>query len=169
MGWGLGLHRMREGSDGPRKKEGDGKAPPGMFRLTGGFGFGPPAVGRMPWLTITRTTEAIDDPASRHYNRIVDRQRIERPDWRSSEKMARIPTYALGLTVAHNPRNLPGAGSCIFVHLQEPTRAGTSGCTALRESDLRELLRWLDLARDPVIIQLPMEVAKQHAREFAGN
>jgi zinc D-Ala-D-Ala dipeptidase len=169
MGWGLGLHQTAENTEGPRKKEGDGKSPAGVFQLTSAFGFEANAPGRMPWLAITRTTEAVDDPASRYYNRIVDRRRIERPDWRSSEKMAQIPVYALGLVVAHNPKNAPGAGSCIFVHLQEPNRAGTSGCTALRESDLRDLVRWLDPTRDPVLIQLPATVAKREAEEFAED
>jgi L,D-peptidoglycan transpeptidase YkuD (ErfK/YbiS/YcfS/YnhG family) len=169
MGWGLGLHRVPEGADGPRKKEGDGRSPAGMFRLTGAFGFGAAAVGRLPWVAIARTTEAVDDPGSRYYNRIVDRGRVERVDWKSSEKMAEIPVYALGVVVAHNPENAPGEGSCIFVHLQGRSRTGTAGCTALREGDLRELVGWLDPKRGPVMIQLPEAVGRTEAKEFLGK
>jgi D-alanyl-D-alanine dipeptidase len=169
MGWGRGLHRIAEGDSGPRKKEGDGRAPAGMFRLTRAFGFAGEGATKLPWLAISKMTEAVDDSGSRYYNRIVDRNRVERVDWKSSEKMAEIPVYALGLVVAHNPENVPGEGSCIFVHLQGRNRTGTAGCTALREGDLRELVRWLDPARGPVMIQVPEAVARAEAKEFLGK
>ncbi len=158
LGWGLGLHSVvRDGA--PRKAEGDRRAPAGIFRITGAFGRAPHGPGKLPWQTITPTLEAVDDPASRFYNRIVDRRQIAQPDWRSSERMAQIPDYALGIVVAHNPENIAGAGSCIFLHLWRGQRRGTAGCTVLRETDLAELVRWLDPARQPVLIQLPREVA----------
>ena len=155
LAWGLGLHRVPERDDGPRKKEGDRRAPAGIFPLTMAFGLGPDAVGRLPWQPITASLEAIDDPASRFYNRIVDRRIVTKPDWHSSEHMAAIPDYALGVVVAHNPRNIPGAGSCIFLHLWRGARNGTAGCTVLRQPDLFALVSWLDATRHPVLIQLP--------------
>jgi hypothetical protein len=164
LGWGVGLHDVLKGG-GPRKMEGDRRAPAGIFPLTGAFGRGPRPMGKLPWQPITPALEAIDDPASRFYNRIVNRAGIERPDWRSSERMTTIPDYALGIVVGHNPRNLPGAGSCIFLHLWLGERPGTAGCTILRQDDLVTLLRWLDPARQPVLIQLPDAVAR---RELIG-
>jgi len=165
LGWGLGLHRFAS-DEGPRKVEGDRRAPAGIFPLTGAFGKAGRATGRLPWRQVSPTLEAVDDPQSRYYNRIVDRARIEAPDWRSSERMAAIPDYALGVVVAHNPRNLPGAGSCIFMHLWLGQRGGTAGCTVLRESDMLELLRWLDPASGPVLVQLPRAVAERDLRGF---
>jgi len=159
LGWGLGLHRQPD-DRGPRKTEGDRRAPAGIFRLTGAFGLGPRAVARLAWQPVTPALEAVDDPASRFYNRIVDRTQIERPDWRSSERMATIPDYALGIIVAHNPQNIPGAGSCIFLHLWLGGRNGTAGCTVLRKPDLLVLANWLDPARQPVLVQLPREVSR---------
>ncbi len=78
--------------------------------------------------------------------------------------MAAIPDYGLGIVVAHNPENSPGAGSCIFLHLWLGERRGTLGCTALRRADLIELVSWLEAKSDPVLIQLPREAAQ---REFA--
>jgi hypothetical protein len=164
LGWGLGLHGTPSDA-GPRKTEGDRRAPAGVFRLVGAFGFAPRAVGKLPWQPVTPTLEAVDDPKSRFYNRIVDRKHIEQPDWRSSERMAAIPGYALGIVVAHNPRNVPGAGSCIFMHLWRGARSGTAGCTALREPDLLILARWLDPVREPVLVQLPRAIAE---REWPG-
>ncbi|MEO7319776.1 MAG: hypothetical protein ABIZ56_12370, partial [Chthoniobacteraceae bacterium] len=99
------------------------------------------------------------------YNRIVDSTRVPVRDWRSAERMVQIPAYALGIVVAHNPENMPGAGSCIFLHLWLGQRGGSAGCTILREKDLAELGRWLDPTQHPVLIQLPREVAE---RELAG-
>jgi D-alanyl-D-alanine dipeptidase len=164
LGWGIGLHGSAT-DDGPRKKEGDRKAPAGVFRLTGSFGRGPSPVGNLPWQTITATLEAVDDPASRFYNRIVDRKKIGQPDWKSSERMAEIPVYKLGVVVAHNPQNIPGAGSCIFLHLRREKSSGTAGCTAMQEAPLVTLVRWLDPARQPVLVQFPRAVMQ---REFPG-
>lgn len=166
LGWGIGLHRVVTSEAGPRKAEGDRRAPAGVFALTSAFGKADRAVGRLPWQKVTPTLEAIDDPRSRYYNRIVDRARVATPDWRSSERMATIPDYALGIVVAHNAQHQPGAGSCIFIHLWLGQRPGTAGCTVLRESDMLELLRWLDPARSPVLVQLPRAVAERNLRGF---
>ena len=165
LGWGLGLHRFVP-DEGPLKAEGDQRAPAGIFALTGAFGKAGRAVGKLPWQQISPIHEAVDDPKSRYYNRIVDRARIEAPDWRSSERMATIPDYALGIVVAHNPQHRPDAGSCIFIHLWLGQRAGTAGCTVLRAGDLLELLRWLEPAREPVLVQLPRAVADRALRGF---
>ena len=155
LAWGLGLHEAPKSDGAPHKREGDRRAPAGVFRLTTAFGFGPNPAGKLPWRHITSTTEAIDDPASRFYNRIIDRREVDKPDWRSSEHMSAIPAYGLGIVIEHNPKNLPGAGSCIFMHLWRGTRAGTAGCTVLREGDLYALAQWIDASSQPVLIQLP--------------
>lgn len=149
---------------GPRKREGDRRAPAGVFPLLSAFGGQRPAGCRLPWRTITPTLHAVDDPASRFYNRLADTATV-RADWRSSEHMTAIPDYALGIVVGHNSRAVRGAGSCIFIHLWRGARRGTAGCTILREADLLTLVRWLDPARHPRLIQLPRDVA---ARELAG-
>ncbi len=44
----------------------------------------------------------------------------------------------------------------IFLHLWQAPNRGTAGCTAMGESDMRALMRWLDPTRNPVLIQLPL-------------
>ena len=160
LAWGLGLHAVpRDGA--PRKREGDRCAPAGVFRLTAAFGTREKIAGlKLPAMPVGPTLEAVDDPASGYYNRIVDRAAVARPDWHSSERMQAVPDYALGLVVAQNPRNVPGAGSCIFLHLWSGKRTGTAGCTVLRGRDLTALARWLDPAREPVLVQLPRALAR---------
>ena len=159
LAWGLGLHAVpRDGA--PQKREGDRYSPAGVFRLTAAFGAREKIAGlKLPATPVGPTLEAVDDPASRYYNRIVDRAEIARADWHSSERMHAVRDYALGIVVAQNPRNVPGAGSCIFLHLWSGKRTGTAGCTVLRERDLTALARWLDPAREPVLVQLPRALA----------
>jgi len=169
LAWGLGLHASAP-DDGPRKAEGDQRAPAGVFEL--GTVFGRPAREEVPWLRmpyrqLSPATEAIDDPKSRSYNRIVDRAQIARPDWHSSEHMWKIPDYELGLVIAHNPQRVPRAGSCIFIHLWMEDRTGTAGCTTLHRADLLELLRWLDPAKKPVLVQFPARIARENLGGFS--
>lgn len=158
LGWGLGLVETGSAA-GPQKREGDGKAPAGVFALGNAFGFAPRAeVGwvRPPYTPLTDAVECVDDPASRRYNLIVVRDEARGVDWNSSEKMRSVEGYRWGLVVRHNAAPpAPGRGSCIFLHVWAGPAKGTAGCTAMEESSLKELLRWLDPKRRPLLVQLP--------------
>jgi D-alanyl-D-alanine dipeptidase len=157
LGWGVGLVDTG-GAAGPSKKEGDGKAPAGVFALGPAFGFAPE---RAPWLRftyvpLTPSVECVDDTASRRYNLIVDRLVAGEVDWNSSERMRSVEGYRWGLVVRHNAAPpVAGRGSCIFLHIWAGPGQGTAGCTAMEEENLTELLRWLDPQRSPLLVQLP--------------
>jgi hypothetical protein len=161
LAWGRGLHPLPDGA-GPVKREGDGRSPAGVFAITALFGEdgpdGPLArAARLPYLAATAGLKAIDDPASRYYNRIVEQTAVAQPDWTSCEDMLRDDgRYAVGAAVAHNTEPpLPGAGSCIFLHVRESAGAPTGGCTALALADMRNIAGWLDSAAAPLLVQLP--------------
>ena len=158
LGWAAGVRPIPDDRS-PRKREGDRRSPAGVFQLTGVFHSGKLDGIRMPLCPITPTMEAIDDPNSRYYNRIVDRSVIAHPDWRSSERMAKIRDYALCIAVGSNPSCQQGGGSCVFLHAWSRRRPGTAGCTALPYPDLLTLARWLDPAQNPILIQAPREAA----------
>jgi D-alanyl-D-alanine dipeptidase len=105
------------------------------------------------------THRCVDDRRSRHYNRIVDLRKVSK-DWRSAERM-KFPSglYRHGIFVAHNPRNVPGAGSCIFMHIKKANGRPTVGCTAMDRGELLEIMRWLDPGKNPVLVQAPRSVA----------
>jgi len=155
---GLGLVDAKIGS-GPRKIEGDNKAPAGIFRLGPAFGYATVRGAswiRLRYVPLTKETEGIDDFRSRYYNRLVDRSKVARVDWQTSEKMLRTDDlYKWGFFVAHNPAAIPGAGSCIFFHIWKNSSTATTGCTAMAEQDLVTLLRWLDPAAHPFLSQMP--------------
>ena len=165
LAWGRGL----VGFNSPlRKVEGDNKAPAGIFRLGPAFGYAPRSGARwikLAYVPLTKETEGVDDPRSRYYNRLVERSKVAKVDWQTSEQMLRSDVlYKWGVFVAHNPGATPGAGSCIFLHIWKNSRAATAGCTAMPEPNLVNVLRWLDPDARPVLVQMP---AKEYA--FFGS
>ncbi|MDP2846774.1 MAG: hypothetical protein Q8O35_01130 [Humidesulfovibrio sp.] len=157
LGWGRGLHGQALGA-GPVKREGDGRAPAGLFGLGVGFAQDPAEVGaaRLPLLRTDATLFCVDDAASPQYNQIV--QTGGKPAaWRSAEDMVRTDgQYRLGVFVRHNTDPVePGAGSCIFLHIWPRQGVASSGCTSMAADDMLSLLRWLDADKGPVLAQLP--------------
>jgi L,D-peptidoglycan transpeptidase YkuD (ErfK/YbiS/YcfS/YnhG family) len=158
LGQGLGFVQL-DFKGAPKKQEGDKRAPAGIFHLSYAFGYAPmyDAIWiNLPYMQLSKRIEGIDDPKSRYYNRLVDRAGVATVDWHSSEQMRRDDDlYKWGVFVEHNPAAVPGAGSCIFLHIWRNSSAATAGCTAMPESDLERLLRWLDRSRDPILVQMP--------------
>jgi len=169
LGWGLGLVDAKSHA-GPRKIEGDNKVPAGIFRLGPAFGYSPaPSASwiKLHYVPLTKTTEGVDDPRSHYYNQLVDRSKVARVDWRSSERMRRTDDlYKWGIFVAHNAAAAPGAGSCIFMHIWKNSTTPTTGCTAMAERDLVQLLRWLDPAAQPVLVQMPRADYQSFQNQF---
>lgn len=167
LGWGTGVapapSQAGDGSD-PVKKEGDGKAPAGVFRLRTAFGYASERLSgsRMPYLNLTPSVECVDDTHSTFYNRVLDRGTVA-ADWNSSEQMLRKDElYRWGVVVDHNSDPpAPGAGSCIFLHIWRGPGQGTVGCTAMPQEQIESLLGWLDPARAPLLVQLPAEQYKK--------
>ena len=136
------------------KREGDGKAPGGIYSLGTAFGFAESAPQlRVPYRQLLDTTECVDDTASRYYNQIVDRDAVAIVDWKSSEKMRAVPVYRWGMVVNYNTPPVPQRGSCIFLHIWNGPSSSTAGCTAMPVEDLEEVLRWLDPAAKPRLVQ----------------
>jgi D-alanyl-D-alanine dipeptidase len=101
----------------------------------------------------------VDDPASRYYAQIVDRQTVDHVDWKSSEKMRSVPGYRWGVVVNYNmdhPEHpVRGDGSCIFLHQWSGPASGTAGCTAMLADDIEAIVRWVDGRERAVLVQLP--------------
>lgn len=154
LAWGVGEPELPVQRGFRPKMEGDGCAPAGLFRITQAFGSGRrPAWIKLPYIQCTTHHFGIDDVRSRHYNQIVD-DRETSCDWSSPETM--VPSsgcYELGAVIAHNPQNVPGLGSSIFMHIWQGPELPTSGCTAMTKADLRAVLMWLDPDKDPRLVQ----------------
>ena len=168
LGWGLGLHAAAAARRGdPGKREGDGRAPAGAFRLTAAFGYSASEPTGLPYVPTDADVECVDDTTSAAYNTV--RERTADADWGSHEEMRlREGIYRIGVIVAHNgpgvDRGLvPGVsgaavragGSCIFLHVWRSPTTATAGCTAMPDAALQEILAWLDDEAEPVLVQLP--------------
>lgn len=156
---------------GPRKQEGDGRSPAGILTLgpMRGYAVAPPAGSKIPYRQADERDRCVDDAESPYYNQLTRQPANQAAPWKSAESL-RLPTdhYKHLVVLNYNtasPRR--GAGSCIFLHVAPPPGAPTAGCTALREADLLTLLRWLDPARSPVLLQLPAPVLAAAAAAWA--
>ena len=171
LGWGAGVaaEAGRRAANAPVKKEGDGKSPAGIFRLSTIFGYAAqePPGWKMPYLNLTPSVECVDDARSKFYTRVLDRASVA-PDWNSSEQMLRPDgEYRWGLVVDHNAEPVTaGAGSCIFLHIWLGPGVGTTGCTAMAQEQLEGLLARLDPARNPLLVQLPRPQYKKLRRRW---
>jgi Uncharacterized protein conserved in bacteria len=156
LGWGRGLHGLALGA-GPVKREGDGRAPAGLFTLDSGFAVDPAEVGqtRLPTVRTDERLVCVDDENSPDYNRIVEQ--TGPAAWKSAENMLRKDEqYRLGVVVGHNTTPpVPGGGSCIFLHVWRARGMATSGCTSMEAANMLQVLRWLDAGKHPVLAQLP--------------
>ncbi len=152
MGWGIGLHGSDVHGSDPRKKEGDGKSPAGIFEIP--FAFGQNKIRtKIPFKVMNEHHICVDDSRSKHYNRIVDSRRVEK-DYGSFEKMRlRSGLYRYGLFVSHNSPRIPKEGSCIFMHIRRSDGKGTAGCTAMTRKELIKIIKWLDPAKKPLLVQ----------------
>jgi D-alanyl-D-alanine dipeptidase len=155
LAWGKGLHTTPKDAS-YLKKEGDGKAPAGLFRLGNGFGYAPANFNmHFPYAVYKTTDHCVDDSNSIWYNQIVDSTKIKR-DYKSFEHMRLANNlYKYGITVKHNPKSIAQGGSCIFIHIKSDNKKGTAGCTAMREDNIITILKWLKGEKKPLLLQLP--------------
>ena len=157
LGWGIGLHRTPKDAK-IIKKEGDGKTPAGIFALKQAFGYAPLNVS-YPYSVYKETDHCVDDVNSKLYNKIVESKKVK-IDYKSKEHM-KFPKnyYKYGIVVNHNHIDEPGAkkgaGSCIFIHIK---KVPTAGCTVMHESEMKEIIKWLNKEKNPLLLQGTKEV-----------
>jgi len=166
LGWGIGLP-WEHAADEPLKAEGDGRAPAGVFRLGSAFGYARSFDTRMPYMPATDDLICVDDSASPRYNTLwhVDgSSAFGSFEWMHRDDAA----YAIGVVVAHNPENVAQRGSCIFLHVEKAPNSPTSGCTSMRREALERLVRWLDPAKRPLLVQMPKSSCERVRDAYPG-
>jgi len=158
MGLGVGIKSF-DMPGVPLKKEGDLKAPAGIFKIGTAFGYANKKEVpwlRMPYIEATNDLLCIDDGTSSSYNKLVYYSRTKQ-DWNSREEMHRKDDmYKWGLYIEHNSIDpLQGRGSCIFIHIWKNNSKGTAGCSAMQEDDILRLLKWINASKKPLLVQFP--------------
>ncbi|MCA1691201.1 MAG: L,D-transpeptidase family protein [Actinobacteria bacterium] len=131
------------------KFEGDGRTPSGVYGFDFFLGVGRDPGVRFPYRQVT--SESIvwdDDPSSPLYNTWVDENVQDVGE--DPEEMYQPTAYEHAAVIAYNSARTPGLGSAIFLHAS--TGEPTAGCVSLPVDQLREVMVWLDPARQPRII-----------------
>ena len=153
LGWGRGLHKTP--STGKIiKKEGDGKAPAGIFELKNAFGYAPLNI-KYPYEVYGRNDHCVDDTKSKYYNKIINTKSTKK-DYKSFEYMKLSNNYyKYGIVVNHNnitkgKKSKRGAGSCIFIHIKNRP---TAGCTVMSQTEIKRILKWLNPNSNPLFVQ----------------
>ncbi|HEY4283224.1 MAG TPA: L,D-transpeptidase family protein [Chthoniobacterales bacterium] len=158
VAWGSGVAGQDE--SGLHKKEHDGRAPAGVFRIGKIYTYDPhlPPGADYPFHQVTTADAWVDDPTSPHYNQFVTIDNpAEPPLWFEKQKMRHNDfAYRWLVEIRHNSDPpVPGQGSAIFFHIRRGVSRPTAGCTTMAEGDLVNLIRWLRAPRHPCYVLLP--------------
>ena len=158
LGWGLGEKNLHQKKTEPLKYEGDKKAPIGIFKLTGIYGYSKTHNYNMPYLYTSKNLICVDDSNSKFYNQVIEANGGEK----SFEYMKRSDhQYELGILVAHNQNALKKRGSCIFLHVKKSENASTAGCTSMSLGEIKKIASWLDKSKNPILIQIPKSSSEE--------
>ncbi|MDB4310121.1 L,D-transpeptidase family protein [Akkermansiaceae bacterium] len=157
--WGKGIHANPKGSI--LKKEGDEKTPAGVFSIGGAWGDAA-QIKRHPSLPYRKVTPRdlwVEDSKSPYYNQHLILKHDPKSTWEKKAQMKQNDhAHSLKLFIAHNapPKATPGAGSAVFFHIWRGGGSkSTFGCTTMPESTLKNLVAWIDPAKNPIYILLP--------------
>ena len=163
LAWGYGIH-PRIPSPAPVKREGDWRAPAGIFKIGGAYGYPKniPRHANLPYRTITARDLWVEDRNSPYYNRHIILDHTPSAAWEKKAQMRQNDyAHALKLYIAHNDailggRPIPGLGSAIFFHIWRGGGSkATAGCTTMPKPRLQQLIASINPSRHPVYILLP--------------
>lgn len=148
LAWGRGLHSPQTGL---QKKEGDGRAPSGRFKIGFAMGYAsqlPLGNKQWPYHQVTERDAWIDNPLiPEHYNHLYTLQPNQTPPpwFESQRKRLGDFAYEWKILIEHNYQNpIPGEGSAIFIHIRRSEIKPSFGCTVMEKKALEKLLCWLD-------------------------
>ncbi|MCX6052594.1 MAG: L,D-transpeptidase family protein [Campylobacterales bacterium] len=170
LGWGLGEVELSQKKSEPLKKEGDKKAPAGVFKLSKIFGYEKEKKFHMPYIYTAQELICVDDVNSSFYNQIIlmrgdeggSTLGVPQNEPKSFEFMQRNDNqYELGIVVEHNKNAVQEKGSCIFMHVSKKKDASTAGCTSMSLDEIKNITSWLNSSKNPILIQIPKSSAKE--------
>jgi len=163
LAWGYGVHSSVK-SSAPLKKEGDGRAPAGIFKIGGAYGYAKVIQRnqKLPYHRITTRDLWVENQTSPDYNRHLV---IDHEPKTTAEKKAQMRqgdhAHSLKLYIAHNDailggRPIPGRGSAIFFHIWRGGGSkATAGCTTMHEPMLKQLIARINPVKNPAYVILP--------------
>ena len=124
------------------KREGDCSTPKGLFKIKKLY-FRKDRLGipicKISKKVITKDIAWCDDPEHKKYNEEINsyKKRYNENFYRKDHK------YDYLITISHNFKKIPYAGSAIFLHLTNNYKP-TVGCIALKKKDFEIMLKLID-------------------------
>ena len=169
LAWGSGLAGQEE--SGLRKKEHDGRAPAGVFRIGKIYTYDAqlPPGSEYPFHQVTTADAWVDDVTNPDYNRFVTiKDPANPPPWFDKQKMRHNDfAYRWLIEVRHNSDPpVPGQGSAIFFHIRRGVDRPTAGCTTMAEPNLVRIVTWLRAARHPCYALLSAAKYEKNWKEW---
>ena len=157
VAWGSGL--AGQGEQGLHKKERDGRAPAGVFKIGKIYTYDPqlPPGADYPFHQVTTADAWVDDLKSPDYNKFVTiDDPAHPPPWFEKQKMRHNDfAYRWLVEIRHNSDPpVPGDGSAIFFHIRRGESRPTAGCTTMAEPNLVRLITWLRAPKHPCYVLL---------------
>jgi len=165
LAWGYGIHPKIQSSI-PLKKEGDKRAPAGIFKIGGAYGYDAQIKKHtaLQYHRITTRDLWVEDSKSPHYNKHLTIPHKPSNSWEKKAQMRQGDyAHALKLYIAHNDailggKPVPGLGSAIFFHIWRGGGSkSTAGCTTMDKTKLRTMIAQIDPSKNPVYILLPQK------------
>lgn len=157
--WGLGLHPLPQ--ENHIKREGDGRAPAGVFAIGDAWG-NAATIAKQPEMryhAVTTRDLWIDDPQSPLYNHHHRLNHEPSTAWELKQQMKQNdPAHALKLFIAHNACApiRPGMGSAIFFHIwRRDGSVATAGCTTMAPATLAAMVQRINPELQPLYVLLP--------------
>ncbi|MGH8888434.1 MAG: L,D-transpeptidase family protein [Acidothermaceae bacterium] len=140
------------------KHEGDLKTPTGIYGFGTMFGQRANPGVQFAYRQADSASVWVDDVNSVYYNTWQENAALNGEHLASSGYAI---AYAYAVDIAYNASPVvAGKGSAIFLHVS--TGGGTAGCVSIAQSNLLQVLRWLDPAMHPVIVMGPNSVIRQY-------
>lgn len=123
------------------------RTPIGTYALDQAFGREDNPGTKMPYFKATTQDWWDSNMSSLTYNKHV--HQAASPGGDSENLYNSGPVYDYAVNIAHNPQRIPGKASAMFLHVTN--HAPTEGCVAIERGPMRDILRWLDPAKNPKI------------------
>jgi len=152
-----------------KRREGDKKTPTGDFSLSFPFGILDDPGSALPYTKVTEDHYWCASVNSEFYNQFVSAEETGRPAAYADEVLIRYKNYYnYCLFVGYNADGEKGKGSCIFLHCTGGKKS-TSGCIAIDQDFMREILTRLRDDARIVLIESPADRARLQASALTAQ
>ena len=128
------------------RRQGSGKTPQGILRLTRAMGVRSDPGAKFPYTKIRDKMYWNLNSGSKTYNRLVTKD----PGGDREHLISYTNQYAYLFTTDYNTEQISGKGGAIFFHCNGS--GATAGCVSVPKSVMKWYMQWLDPQKNPVML-----------------